>query len=189
MSVMPGPHERPASAAPAGVERTRVELDRAAQELARLHSLLEQAIADLMASFHRVSAVSQAQRDLVHALLPDATVRATSSSRVQDAHEELQASRAETEPLGASLARNDAEMREAIDAALTALQFEDIATQLVRHVRRRVVDLHDALGETGGEALAGVRGDATHDADETGLSRTFGPVTQERLHGGTVDLF
>lgn len=150
------------------------QLDKAGQELDRLEGILREAIGSLMGGFDRVAAVSAAQRDLFHTALVAEGGTSTNSSHADAAREEWRR----------LSAKYEREMAEALNGALTSLQFEDISTQLIRHVRERVVDLHEVL-------LHPETRIATPDAgDDRPLSaRTFGPVTQERLHGGSVDLF
>lgn len=144
------------------------ELERTAQELARLHSILDEAIAELMANFHRVADASASQRDLVHAILGDATGQATSSSHSSPADEQWRD----------TATRTTSAISDALNGALTALQFEDIATQLLRHARERVVDLKASLESGDLDAVP-----------ERANARVFGPVTQDRLESGSVDLF
>jgi hypothetical protein len=72
----------------------------------------------------------------------------------------------------------------ALKGALTTLQFEDISTQLINHVRERVNDLSEILLDPETRlAAVGVGAERPMNA------RTFGPVTQEGLSEGSVDLF
>jgi hypothetical protein len=63
--------------------------------------------------------------------------------------------------------------------AVTALQFQDMATQLIAHCRRRL----DHAGSDGGGS--NVSFSSTHFAPV----RTDGPVSQSSVGAGTVDLF
>lgn len=62
-----------------------------------------------------------------------------------------------------------------LDAAITALQFPDIAHQLIAHARAQLGQLSDRL--------AGV------DADVRVPSRRCGPVSQTAMHAGSIELF
>jgi hypothetical protein len=150
------------------------QLDKAGRELDRLEGILREAIGTLMGGFDRVAAISSAQRDLFHTALGSTDATSTSSSRDAEAREEWRRLSKQYEQ----------EMAEALNGALTSLQFEDISTQLIRHVRDRVGGLQELLlhPET---QVATPAGGESRQLD----ARTFGPVTQDRLQSGTVDLF
>jgi hypothetical protein len=75
------------------------------------------------------------------------------------------------------------EARLTLASAITALQFQDMATQLIAHTSKRLRNCadrlaHDALGDDeDGDALV----------DETPLRPN--PVTQDEVHAGSIELF
>lgn len=99
------------------------------------------------------------------------------------ATEHLEAALRELE--GASSARPSTirEARQTLGGAITALQFQDMASQLIAHTTRRLRNCADRLAS---EAFAG---------DEDGLAVVEelplrpNPVTQDEMDAGSVDLF
>lgn len=157
------------------------QLGKASQELDRLQRLLDDAIGSLMSGFSRVAELTGSQRELLHALLAEraesessGTAPATSSSRARAVGEEY---RRRSD-------RNADELAVALNGALTSLQFEDISTQLINHVRERVADLSEILLDPETRLAAAGLG-----ADRPMNARTFGPVSQEGLDRGSVELF
>ncbi|MFN7538031.1 MAG: hypothetical protein ACK5QN_10155 [Burkholderiales bacterium] len=75
--------------------------------------------------------------------------------------------------------REAPEISRAAFEAVTALQFQDMATQLIAHCRRRL----DHAGSDGGGS--NVSFSSTHFAPV----RTDGPVSPSSVGAGTVDLF
>ena len=67
--------------------------------------------------------------------------------------------------------------RQAIAAAVTALQFQDMATQLTGHAQRRLLALENCLRSTYGEDLGAA------------LLAHEQPVRQAEMSAGSVDLF
>jgi hypothetical protein len=70
-----------------------------------------------------------------------------------------------------------ARIQEAIAAAVTALQFQDMATQLTGHAQRRLVALETCLREMYGDGVGGP------------LLQHAQPVRQAEMSAGSVDLF
>ena len=68
-----------------------------------------------------------------------------------------------------------------LSAALVALQFEDLATQLIQHSRRRLSSVADCLGNL---ALA----DDDPGAEVQWVARAC-PVAQRAVDAGSVELF
>jgi hypothetical protein len=68
-------------------------------------------------------------------------------------------------------------IQRALAAAVTALQFQDMASQLTGHAQRRLVALEGCLRATYGAALAGALPEAAQ------------PVRQAEMSAGSVDLF
>jgi hypothetical protein len=66
---------------------------------------------------------------------------------------------------------------EAVHAAVTALQFQDMATQLTRHAQRRLSVLEDRLRALSEQAARGLQMVHPH------------PVRQAELTAGSIDLF
>jgi hypothetical protein len=70
-----------------------------------------------------------------------------------------------------------ARVQEAIGAAVTALQFQDMATQLTGHAQRRLAALENCLRELYGDSVGGP------------LLQHTQPVRQAEMSAGSVDLF
>jgi hypothetical protein len=66
---------------------------------------------------------------------------------------------------------------EAVHSAVTALQFQDMATQLTGHAQRRLSVLEERLRSLSGEAARGLHLAHTH------------PVRQVEMSAGSIDLF
>lgn len=78
--------------------------------------------------------------------------------------------------------RNSEERRRiesAIDTAVTALQFQDMATQLTGHAQRRLAALETCLRTLYGEGVGGVLLEHSHSQ----------PVRQSEMSAGSIDLF
>jgi hypothetical protein len=77
------------------------------------------------------------------------------------------------------------EMRLTLDSAITALQFQDLATQLIAHTSQRLRSCVDRLGR---DVFADDDGD-----DDPGLvalaPQRPNPVTQDEMDAGSVELF
>ncbi len=74
-----------------------------------------------------------------------------------------------------------ARVQEAIAAAVTALQFQDMATQLTGHAQRRLVALESCLRMMHGEGAGESAGEALRAHPQ--------PVGQAEMSAGSVDLF
>jgi hypothetical protein len=68
-------------------------------------------------------------------------------------------------------------VKAAIGSAVTALQFQDMATQLTGHAQRRLVALENCLRSLYGETAG------------TGLLEHAQPVRQAEMSSGSIDLF
>jgi hypothetical protein len=66
---------------------------------------------------------------------------------------------------------------EAVHSAVTALQFQDMATQLTGHAQRRLAVLEERLRSLSDEAARGLHLAHTH------------PVRQVEMSAGSIDLF
>lgn len=154
---------KPADAAgtlPANIDR---QLESAGRELARLHQILADAIANLLHHFERIGVLNVQQR--------------TAAMK----RESLDALRSEL----ATLTRS---FDEHINGALTALQFQDLSAQLIQHVQDRLTATRDALAahanavavEEVRSPVAQVGGPAHHHV---------GPVSQEKVSAGSIELF
>jgi hypothetical protein len=75
---------------------------------------------------------------------------------------------------------NDA-VSEQLRGALIALQFEDMASQIISHSRRRLASVADCLGNL-------VMGEPETDCDVQWVSRAC-PVAQRAVDAGSVELF
>jgi len=76
------------------------------------------------------------------------------------------------------------DLRATLGSAITALQFQDLATQLIAHTSQRLRSCVDRLGR---DVFAG------DDDDEPGLLEAAplrpNPVTQDEMDAGSVELF
>lgn len=68
-----------------------------------------------------------------------------------------------------------------LGAAVVALQFEDLAAQLISHSRRRLASVSDCLGNL-------AMGEPDTDAEIAWVTRPC-PVAQRAVDAGTVELF
>jgi hypothetical protein len=83
---------------------------------------------------------------------------------------------------GAALS-NAQELRASVSSAITALQFQDMATQLIAHTTQRLRNCADRLAaQTMGEDEDGV-------AVVQELPLRPNPVTQDEMDAGSVELF
>lgn len=75
----------------------------------------------------------------------------------------------------------DEALREELRVAMTALQFQDLASQLISHSRRRLGSVADCLGNVavGGE----------EEGCEVEWVRRACPVAQRAVDAGTVEIF
>jgi len=69
------------------------------------------------------------------------------------------------------------QLDQAVRAAVTALQFQDMATQLTGHAQRRLSVLEERLRSLSGEAARGLDQAQAH------------PVRQVEMSAGSIDLF
>jgi hypothetical protein len=142
------------------------------RELDRLQKLLEDAVPLLMDNFARVAELAAAQYALLEEALGAAEAVERPGALVPAAG--VEASRAAD---WRALARGyDEHIRHHLNSAVIALQFDDMAIQLIAHIRERLGHLE------GGEAPAQAGVEACH-------PRTYGPVSADGLSSGSVDLF
>ena len=77
------------------------------------------------------------------------------------------------------------DLRDTLGSAITALQFQDLATQLIAHTSQRLRSCVDRLGR---DVFAG-----DDDDDDPGLMEQAplrpNPVTQDEMDAGSVELF
>lgn len=144
---------------------------KASRELDRLHGLLIDAITSLMHHFSKVSELTDGQTELLDQALALASGSAGGAGGAGG----------EAEEMGKLAAGLSHEIGLHLNGALTALQFQDMSSQLINHIRERVAAMNDVLAAPLAAEIVGVEG--TRDA------KTFGPVSQEKLRGGTVELF
>ena len=99
---------------------------------------------------------------------------------ISDAGDRLLASFNEVGSLAPQLARDDRErtrLNGAIGAAVTALQFQDMATQLTAHAQRRL------------DALQGQLRSLSDDLGIALMTSHAHPVHQAEMSAGSIDLF
>ena len=76
------------------------------------------------------------------------------------------------------------EARQTLAHAITALQFQDMASQLIAHTSRRLRNCADRLAR---DAMGDDDEDGTAVVDETPLRPN--PVTQDEMDAGSIELF
>jgi hypothetical protein len=128
------------------------QLATARGELDQVQSLFFDAILKLVSGFASITAQTRAQEQLVMAITSG---QASAGARGDALHETHQVSHALTLAEAAGeLARITIKLEQDVNAAVTTLQFQDIATQLLGHVSRRADVLTGVADKIG--ALAGV---------------------------------
>jgi hypothetical protein len=140
------------------------QLGKSGRELDRLHALLTEAITALISHFEALAELNESQRDVTGQALAqsiDAAVRATLESKQRTL---------------------DASITEHLNGALIALQFQDMSSQLINHVRERITLMKLEIASPGQSELS-VRGDSPVRSDGA-----FAPPTGAR-RGGAVELF
>jgi hypothetical protein len=147
------------------------DASKACRELDRLQKLIADGVPSLMRSFEKIAELAAAQSALLEESLAARTVSVRGAQGpLPDGEEAVRAEKLR-------LARTyDAYIQHHVQAAVISLQFEDMAVQLISHVRDRV-------GRMGSEDW---RGGKTNDDWK---QRTFGPISAEGLNPGSVDLF
>ena len=96
-------------------------------------------------------------------------------------------------------------VEENVRRAVTSLQFQDLATQLLKHIERQVssmgamvdthcdisVDLDDGAADSRSECRQRLQGfhDAIERASEVVRNAKHSPVAQSRMESGEVELF
>jgi hypothetical protein len=81
-------------------------------------------------------------------------------------------------PRVSAQAQDRVALNSAIGSAVTALQFQDMATQLTQHARRRLTQLENALSTLAAEAH-----------DPLAAPTRMQPVRQTGMGAGSIDLF
>ena len=141
---------------------------RAVRELDRLQKLLEDAVPLLMYNFERIAELSAAQGRLLEETL-NAPAAGAAPAAGPGGDEASVADRIQ-------LARTyDACIKQHLHSTVTALQFDDLAVQLIAHVRDRIVRVEG--------------GPARPDEGSAWQQRTYGPVSAEGISSGSVELF
>ena len=114
-------------------------------------------------------------------LLNDASQALMSHFTDATAHLETALRELEGAPSTQPKTLNDA--RQTLGGAITALQFQDMASQLITHTTRRLRNCADRL------ANDAFNGDGDGDAVVEDLPQRPNPVTQDEMDAGSVDLF
>jgi hypothetical protein len=149
----------------------------ACRELDRLQLLLTDAIPALVRNFERIAELTQAQSRLLENAL-DLGTQANASEAVAD-QSVAEESDANGVQIKLKLARTyDAHIQHHLQSVLVALQFEDMATQLIAHLRERMDRLERKAD-----------GASKPDPKDDPFARTYGPISAEALKPGSVDLF
>lgn len=120
---------------------------------------------------------ARAELDRLRSLIDDAAARLLSSFNVIGEISARQIERGQAQA-----------MEDAVGNAVSALQFQDMANQLVGHAVRRIEVLERIAASLG--RLPEVSADElTRVIEGTACGRTQGPVAQDCMTGGSVDLF
>ncbi len=153
----------------------------ACAELDRLDAVLADAIVKLLDSFGTVQVLSTRQQAIA---LEMATAAAD-------------AGRADVDGQVAELRSLERQMQASMGRAVTALQFQDMATQILAHAKQRWIEACEVALRV--ESKRGANGEsaqpraaAGNDQDAAvpgGRSRTRPPVPQGSVDAGSVDLF
>ncbi|MCU0952858.1 MAG: hypothetical protein MUC68_17940 [Burkholderiaceae bacterium] len=104
------------------------------------------------------------------------------NSLIADAGDRLLASFTQIIEIAPQLAaqpQDRARLDSAISEAMTALQFQDMCTQLTHHAQRRLVELEQALSTLAEEA----------DDPLVDVAARMQPVRQEAMGAGSIELF
>jgi hypothetical protein len=115
-------------------------------------------------------------------LLDDASEALMGHFKVATAH--MEAALAQLEASASSHPAAIHEARQTLGSAITALQFQDMASQLITHTTRRLRNCADRLAR-----------DAMGDDDEDGMAVVEeaplrpNPVTQDEMDAGSIELF
>lgn len=153
------------------------------------------------------SSIQETERSINKMAASDMDAALASKQRVDQTMAEVQRVNNSMEGGVEELGRIAQQVESDVNAAVTALQFQDMASQLLNHARKRVMEIEESLGELTGlpEALARA---AETPGDENVLeaaraavarlearlqnirTRTAGnPVKQEQLASGDIELF
>ena len=138
------------------------QVTKASRELDRLHELLADAITALFTHFEELGALTDAERQLTRAALARPLTEA------------------ELVPLRDRLREIETKIIEHLNGALTALQFQDMSSQLINHIRDRIGALRSSL-ETSGKLPVVTR--------EAPVQATFPADARGGRRGGAVELF
>jgi methyl-accepting chemotaxis protein len=85
--------------------------------------------------------------------------------------------------------RLSADMESAVNQAVTALQFQDLASQLIGHTLVRLDEADRALSRIGGQDQQTAEQDLAASVERIRLATGHNPVQQVALSSGTVELF
>ncbi len=133
-------------------------------ELNQVDRLVGDAAGDLVASFKHIGKLTRSQQEVSLAIAQKAAP-------------------AGSEPFGQLLDKQAAiaeQIEQEVDAAVTSLQFGDLAAQLLGHTMIRIEALGAALRRIGGISRAVMAANAA-----TGRK----PVVQQGMQGGGIELF
>lgn len=140
------------------------QIAKASRELDRLHALLTEAITALITHFESLATLTEEQQTVSREAIAqaiDASVQAALAARQREVETGVQ---------------------EHLNGALIALQFQDMSSQLINHVRERMTVLKAEL-TTPGQTTAVVHSDSPVRSDGA-----FGKASSGR-RGGAVELF
>lgn len=126
---------------------------------------------------------ARSEMNRLRSLIDDASARLMTSFNVIGS---LAKNRRESVPNGSDVAAEDVER--AVGNAVSALQFQDMATQLVGHAVQRI-ELLEKITELLGRLPEVSVEELTAAVTETTCEQHTGPVEQACMTGGSVELF
>ncbi len=156
-------------------------------ELGQVERLVGDAVGDLVASFKYISKLVRSQQEISLSIVQTATGAPGSSNGESVEH-----------LLGRQKAIID-QIEQEVDAAVTCMQFGDLATQLLSHTMIRIEALGTALQRVGAQDVTasgapGYKPCRFHEMVTEAVTAANAvtrekPVGQQGMHAGAIDLF
>lgn len=145
------------------------------------------------------SSTAEASGDIDRLASNDMTAALHSKRRIENMMQQVQSINERVMEGAKSLSQLTAEVEQSINEAVVNLQFQDMVTQLMGHVQKRVSGLDAAVGTLGALAQTLARGDFAAAEAQSALFETQarelkvavskGPVVQESMQSGEVSFF
>lgn len=165
------------------------------RELAQLRTLLEDAINKLLTCFTAIESQTRQQHSLSLGLIDCNSPEIAAASEINMSKEAL------IEQLDTISEQTEQNVR----SAITSLQFQDMATQIIAHVRNRVDSLESIMKSISNVHMTQNRHDpdslsdfvqnlnhfkrAIDEASEVIAKAKYNPVSQTHMEAGDIDLF